>query len=393
MTDSVREAFDNLFSIVAVPFLTVDQDGNEEAAFPKEISNFYKRSFINMLIDLLGASAHPSGIFLLQLHDYYYCGITKLDDTQYFITAPVSCSTLARNTMPPQMIHFLDSGRIVDFKTLVPHIPVFSIGRLEKLIELGRCLYGASPAEGTSVQHNIEAEPLDETSPSPQHDNWHHHPPYFEERMANAIMRGDVNGFIQEHNRPMIGYVGIMSLNPLQQAKYGFICAIFSITRAAIKGGLSAEYALQLSDIYCQRMDVMTSAQEIDLLLLSAGVDFCKKVQQYNAQREYSAYTKAVLEYIRSHLFEPISAEVLSSEIGLNIRSMASYFKKDIGMNIADYITQRRLEEAKTLLTATDLPIVQISEYLCFSSQSYFGKKYKEYWGITPKKYRESLSV
>ena len=29
-------------------------------------------------------------------------------------------------------------------------------------------------------------------------------------------------------------------------------------------------------------------------------------------------------------------------------------------MSIADYITQLRLEEAKTLLTATKLPIIQI---------------------------------
>ena len=393
MTDAVREAFDNLYSITAVPFLTVDQDGNEETAFPKDISQCYKRSFLDSLLDMLRSSAHPSGIFLFQLHDHYYCGITRLDDSQYFITAPVSCSSLARNTMPHQMIRFFDSGKIDNFKALVPHIPVFSIERLEKLVELGRCIYGASPAEGTSIEHSVEDEPVDERSPSPQSDNWYHHPPNFEDRMSNAITRGDLNGFLREHSRPMIGYVGIMSLNPLHQAKYCFICALFTIVRAAIKGGLSSEYALQLSDMYCQRMDVMTSAQEIDRLLLSAGIDFCKKVQQYNAQREYSAYTKTVLEYIRSHLFEPIKTETLSSVVGLNAKSMAIYFKKDVGMSIADYITQLRLEEAKTLLTATKLPIIQISEYLCFSSQSYFGKKYKEYWGITPKKYRESLSV
>ena len=393
MTDSVREALNNLYAIAAVPFLIVDQDVKEESAFPKDISHCYKKSFMNTLIDLLGASAHSSGIFLLQLHDYCYCGITRLDDTRYFITAPVSCSSLARNTMPPQMIRFLDPDRVDEFKTLAPHIPVFSFGRLEKLIELGRCIYGVPPAEGTSIQHSIEADPLDKITPSPQQDSWHHHSPNFEDRMSNAIMRGDLNGFLHEHSRPMVGYVGIMSLNPLHQAKYCFVCALFTIVRAAIKGGLSAEYGLQLSDMYCQRMDVMTSAQEIDQLLLSAGIDFCKKVQQYNAQREYSVYTKAVLEYIRCHLFEPVRTEVLSSVVGINTKSMAAYFKKDIGMSIANYITQLRLEEAKTLLTTTNLPIIQISEYLCFSSQSYFGRKYKEYWGITPQKYRESLSV
>ena len=91
--------------------------------------------------------------------------------------------------------------------------------------------------------------------------------------MSNAVTRGYLNGFLREHSRPMIGYEEIMSLK-----KYCFICALFTIVRAVIKGGLPSEYAIQLSDMYCQRMDVMTSAQEIDRLLLSAGIDFCKKV-------------------------------------------------------------------------------------------------------------------
>jgi AraC-like DNA-binding protein len=50
---------------------------------------------------------------------------------------------------------------------------------------------------------------------------------------------------------------------------------------------------------------------------------------------------------------------------------------------------RRKLEEAKSLLKFTDKSISEISEYLCFSTQSYFQNVFKKKYGMTPKKYRE----
>ena len=58
-------------------------------------------------------------------------------------------------------------------------------------------------------------------------------------------------------------------------------------------------------------------------------------------------------------------------------------------MNIGAFITQSKLREAQSLLKYSDMTIAEISNYLCFSSQSYFQNVFKNECGITPAKYRK----
>ena len=410
MNRTVIDAFYDLYLTTTIPFLVIDYNGKEEAAFPEDFLQFYKENFLISLMQTLETSSYPNGVLLYQLGDFYYCAVTKLDDTCCLITAPVCSSNFSSDIMISQIIQYINSDRINDLKFLIPYFPIISDYRLGKFASLSRLIYGSPPAQGVCIEHNISTEPEYETTSdtlsgfSQQGDASSdvmeagpiqrlHHSIHYAKGAEKAIMRGDAEAFTAEYRKPMIGAVGQMSLNPLRQTQYAFLCTIYGISRAAVQGGLPSEYSLQLSDMYCQRMDTMTSIRQIEQLMFSAGIDYCKKVQQYSSQRNYSSYTKIVLDYIRRHLYEPIKMEDLTFEADLNRRSLSIYFQKDTGLSITDYITQQRLEEAKVLLTTTNLSIVQISELLCFSSQSYFGKKYKAYWGITPKEYRDSLPV
>lgn len=410
MNRTVIDPFYDLYLTTTIPFLVIDYNIKEEAAFPVDFSHFYKEDFLLNLMQTLKVSTHPNDVLLYQLGDFYYCAITKLDDTCYLVTAPVCSSNLGNDTMFPQIIRYINSNRISDLKSLIPCFPIISNYRLGKFVSLSRLIYGSPPVRNICIEHNMSAESEHKTTSMEFSGIFQqeitssdlietgqiqrlHHSMHYTEGMERAIMQGDADAFTVEYRKPMIGIIGQMSFNSLRQAKYIFLCAIFSICRAAIEGGLPSEYSLQLSDMYCQRMDAMTSTKQIEQLIFSAGIDYCKKVQQYGIQRNYSSYTKIVLDYIRRHLYDPIKMEDLTFEAGLNRRSLSIYFQKDTGLSITDYITQQRLEESKVLLTTTNLSIVQISELLCFSSQSYFGKKYKAYWGITPKEYRDSLPV
>ena len=58
-------------------------------------------------------------------------------------------------------------------------------------------------------------------------------------------------------------------------------------------------------------------------------------------------------------------------------------------MFFVDYIQKERIEAACNMLTYSDYTAAQISEYLCFSTQSYIIKIFKKYKGTTPAKYRK----
>ena len=68
------------------------------------------------------------------------------------------------------------------------------------------------------------------------------------------------------------------------------------------------------------------------------------------------------------------------------------YIVVEKGISISNYIIQKRVEEAKKLLTQSTLPINTVSLYVGYSNFSYFTKMFKDNTGYAPLEYRRSFS-
>ena len=64
-------------------------------------------------------------------------------------------------------------------------------------------------------------------------------------------------------------------------------------------------------------------------------------------------------------------------------------FKSSSGMTIRAYANLLKLEDAKKLLSETDLSITEIALDTGFNDVSYFIKLFKKQFGISPLKYRK----
>lgn len=72
----------------------------------------------------------------------------------------------------------------------------------------------------------------------------------------------------------------------------------------------------------------------------------------------------------------------------LSARYFSSVIKEKSGSRALQWIIQTVITEAKQLLDNTDLSIKEIATKLNFPTQSFFGKYFKQYVGISPKEYR-----
>jgi AraC-like DNA-binding protein len=63
-------------------------------------------------------------------------------------------------------------------------------------------------------------------------------------------------------------------------------------------------------------------------------------------------------------------------------------FKKVAGMTFVAYLNHARLANGSRLLRETDLTIAEIASDVGFSDQSYFDKRFKRAFGMTPKEFR-----
>lgn len=84
-----------------------------------------------------------------------------------------------------------------------------------------------------------------------------------------------------------------------------------------------------------------------------------------------------------------MSVAQIAQKLYISQSYLQKKFLKKHGMTPAVYRKKYRIETARHLLITTDLPINRISYDLNFYDDAYFNKTFKEYYGCTPKKYRD----
>ncbi|MGH2413325.1 MAG: AraC family transcriptional regulator [Microcystaceae cyanobacterium] len=95
-----------------------------------------------------------------------------------------------------------------------------------------------------------------------------------------------------------------------------------------------------------------------------------------------------VIDYIHTHLDRDLSLVELASVVNISSTYFASLFKQAMGISPHQYVIQQRVEQAKLMLSKTDLAIADIAFQTGFSSQSHLTQQFKRLTGMTPKQVR-----
>ncbi|WP_270279485.1 helix-turn-helix transcriptional regulator [Vagococcus bubulae] len=95
-----------------------------------------------------------------------------------------------------------------------------------------------------------------------------------------------------------------------------------------------------------------------------------------------------ILKTINQRYAQPILLEDLAKESFLSYNYLSKKFKEQTGETFREYLKQIRLNHAAKELCQSDESILKIAVNNGFSSSKSFHKMFKDYFGVTPKKYR-----
>lgn len=161
------------------------------------------------------------------------------------------------------------------------------------------------------------------------------------------------------------------------------------VCRISLSKGMDRELALSMEKHY---LNTMEKASDFDsaLDIFSAMIlDYAEKINEMSHLQYRSKAVLKSISYITSHLYEPLTLNSVAEAVGISPSYLSRRFTQETGMSIIDYIRDCKLDKAGIMLRNTDLPYLEISNMLGFSSQSFFIRKFKEYYGTTPQKYRK----
>lgn len=105
-----------------------------------------------------------------------------------------------------------------------------------------------------------------------------------------------------------------------------------------------------------------------------------------NAQN--SPYVEAVLTAVHNYSDTEVSLKTIAAKLDISPAYLGTLFHQQTGFYFNDYLTKERIFYAASLLRTTEYKLKTIVEMSGFSSQTYFNRVFKRYFGASPLTYR-----
>jgi AraC-like DNA-binding protein len=85
---------------------------------------------------------------------------------------------------------------------------------------------------------------------------------------------------------------------------------------------------------------------------------------------------------------EALSLRDVAAELGLTPGHLTTVVRRRTGRTVQEWIIERRMAEARTMLEVTDLPIAEIARRAGIFDPGYFSRQFTRVHGMSPRKWR-----
>ena len=126
--------------------------------------------------------------------------------------------------------------------------------------------------------------------------------------------------------------------------------------------------------------------------------ELCNIFNSYAPDSSAVVKSKSRKEYIFERFYESLipsyqserSVKFYADQLCLTPKHLSGVVKEISGKTVGEWIDELVILEAKALLNSSSMNIQEIADRLNFANQSFFGKYFKHYTGMSPKEYRKS---
>lgn len=211
-------------------------------------------------------------------------------------------------------------------------------------------------------------------------------------QIENGTLEAKENRMTPENLAKLEQIGTLASANSLKQFEYLAVTSTCLASRAAIRGGVNAYEAYRLSEVFLQKISKCTNAMEMLQIHSQVAGEFAKQVRIARENRNFDCVEQCK-DYIARHRTKKFSLEDVAEAVGKNPSYLSRIFSVQTGITMQEYALDIRLEAAANILIYSNEGIGDISEYLHFPSQSYFGERFKKKYGVTPANYRKQHKI
>lgn len=92
-------------------------------------------------------------------------------------------------------------------------------------------------------------------------------------------------------------------------------------------------------------------------------------------------------DFLRQNYSSALSLKETAKHLKISAPYLSRIFHRELGISFSKYLTELRLNAARSMLLNSTLQVAEIAHQCGFSSSSYFVKVFREHWNMTPKEF------
>lgn len=164
-------------------------------------------------------------------------------------------------------------------------------------------------------------------------------------------------------------------------------CIVFYDDFAMVQSSLQSMHAL--STYNPPERDTQIALTLFFLLAVVATSSWDEDMQSL----PYSKHVRAALQYIHENYMCNITTTDVAAAAGVHIGHLHRIFLNETGCRVGEYVTNVRIEKAKSLLMRTDIPTTSVAHRVGVSTLQYFSRLFKQRVGVTPQTFRRTYNL
>ncbi|MBE6726929.1 MAG: helix-turn-helix domain-containing protein [Ruminococcaceae bacterium] len=169
------------------------------------------------------------------------------------------------------------------------------------------------------------------------------------------------------------------------------MCSMFSVGPFLTAEANVLDSFLEIHD----RLSRMGEGEEADchaevLCLLFRILTAATKNTYFPPAAVKNTLDEKIRAWLDANIYSDISLDDAAAEFGVSKMHVIRVFKKRFGITPMQYVIERRIGAAKSLLTGTVMPIKEIASLLRYSNTQHFSASFKSAVGCTPGRFRKS---
>lgn len=124
-------------------------------------------------------------------------------------------------------------------------------------------------------------------------------------------------------------------------------------------------------------------------ILLEQLIYLIAKNRKTSSEKDTLKAIEETRVFMENHFHENISIGMLASKAEISAKYFSDLFKKEYGISVSEYLTNLRINKAKSLLVKGEEKIRDIANQVGYSDEFYLSRKFKQTVGISPSIYRK----